>query len=38
MTAEEIRHELETNAQSILGYVVRWEALMVRQVARRLAR
>ncbi|WP_338051884.1 malate synthase G [Pseudonocardia acidicola] len=27
LTAEEKRHELETNAQSILGYVVRWVGL-----------
>ena len=27
LSAEEIRHELETNAQSILGYVVRWVGL-----------
>ena len=27
LTADEIRHELETNAQSILGYVVRWVGL-----------
>jgi malate synthase len=27
LTAEEVTHELETNAQSILGYVVRWVGL-----------
>ena len=27
LSDEEIRHELETNAQSILGYVVRWVGL-----------
>jgi malate synthase len=27
LTADEKRHELETNAQSILGYVVRWVGL-----------
>ncbi len=27
LSAEQIRHELETNAQSILGYVVRWVGL-----------
>ena len=27
LTESEIRHELETNAQSILGYVVRWVGL-----------
>ncbi len=27
LTADEITHELETNAQSILGYVVRWVGL-----------
>ena len=27
LSEEEIRHELETNAQSILGYVVRWVGL-----------
>jgi malate synthase len=27
LSAEQVRHELETNAQSILGYVVRWVGL-----------
>jgi malate synthase len=27
LTAEQVTHELETNAQSILGYVVRWVGL-----------